>query len=244
LRIYASYKQDNWDEQLALAEFAYNNAKQASTKVSPFLLNTGRHPTLPISIEQTTVPAAEDMVERINNLIHIAQENLKKAQESQAKYANQRCREETFEPGDQVLLSTQHIEADGQRKRPSKKLQPRFIGPYKIIQEISPVAYKLELPPHLKIHPVFHVSLLQRYKANDERLFPDRVILPPPPIEVNNEEEFEVEAILDKRIKKFGKHQRTEYLVHWKGYPEHDSTWEPETNLQHAQEALEMYNRQ
>ena len=63
--------------------------------------------------------------------------------------------------GDHVYLSTRNIYSPVDKSRPTpKKLLPKFIGPYKIVQKISDVAYKLELPSKFKIHPVFHVFLL------------------------------------------------------------------------------------
>ena len=128
-----------------------------------------------------------------------------------------------------------------QSKRPTKKLQERYIGPYKILAVVSPVAYKLELPETMKVHPTFHVSLLKEYHPNKEDLFPGRIIPPPPPVIINNEEEYEVEQILDKRIRQYGKSAKTQYLVKWKGYPEYDATWEPEANLKNAQEKIQDY---
>ena len=246
LRIYVSYKQDDWDQHLALAEFACNNTKNASTKNTPFYLNYGRHPNTPISLmqAQTSVPAVEEFTIRMGELIKTAQDNMRHAQTLQATYANQHRREESFETGDQVLLSSAHIVQDNQKNRPSRKFQPRFYGPFEVLQEISPVAYKLKLPDTMKIHPVFHVSLLSRYKNNDAEKFPGRIIIPPEPVIVNNEEEFEVESILDKRIRKKGRKETTEYLVLWKGYPQHDATWEPEGNLQNARGKVEDFNNQ
>ena len=68
----------------------------------------------------------------------------------------------------QTVLSTKNINTPVDKERPTRKLSPKYIGPYKIIAEISKTAYKLELPANLKIHPVFHVSLLKPYKESDE----------------------------------------------------------------------------
>src|SRR5207253_2983180 len=102
--------------------------------------------------------------------------------------------------GDQVLLSSSHIHLASQAQCPSWKLQARFIGPYTIIAKVSPIAYKLKLPPSLNIHLVFHISLLQAYTTPST--IPDRVPfgpLPLPATTINDHEEFKVEAILDRR---------------------------------------------
>jgi len=122
------------------------------------------------------------------------------------------------------------------RNRPTKKLTPRFTGPYTIVKVISPVVYKLNLPETMKIHPVFHVSLLKPYQPS-----PDEFARPiPPPAIVESDtgqEEYEVEAILDKRIIR----KKTQYLVKWVGYPLHDATWEPVRNLSNAPEIIKEF---
>ena len=104
-----------------------------------------------------------------------------------------------FKVGDKVLLSSAHIQLAFQVAWPSKKLQSRFIGLYLIVEIISPVAYCLALPPTLKIHLVFHVSLLKLYALPEA--VPDREVkqLPPPAVLVDDHEEFEVEQILARR---------------------------------------------
>ena len=205
LRIFVNYKQNDWDQHLAAAEFAYNNSKQASSGMSPFYLATGQNPITPASLlhfsnDDSNVHTTNEFLEHMSTLIKIASENLIDAQERQSKYANIKRREESFQVGDKVLLSAKNISLDTQARRPSKKLQPRYIRPYEVIEVISPVTYKLKLPETLAIHPVFHVSLLKTYQDNLQE-FHDRIIKPPiPVITAEGQEEFEVEKILDQKI--------------------------------------------
>jgi hypothetical protein len=103
-----------------------------------------------------------------------------------------------------------------------------------IAQVISPVAYKLELPLNLHIHPIFHVALLKRYTVPTS--MPDRTPpnSPPDAVTIGDHAEFEVETILDKRTHR----RRIEYLVKWAGYPNYDATWEPLANLANASNAI------
>jgi hypothetical protein len=237
LRAYVTYKQDQWDEYLPAAEFAYNNSKQASTGFTPFELDCGQHPNTPITMTQPShVPAANDFIDHWNAMMKIAKDSLMEAQDRQTKYANQHRRHQEFKEGDQVLLSMRNINNPVDRQRPTKKLTNRFAGPYTITKVISATAYKLDLPATMKIHPVFHISLLKPYhlSPNDfERSTPPPAIITPE----SDHEEYEVETILDKRILR----NRPQYLIKWMGYPLHDATWEPLENLENAKETIKEF---
>jgi hypothetical protein len=239
LRAFVGYRQDDWDQQLTAAEFACNNAPNASTGMSPFQIN-GRDPLNPYTTQLAipdTIPSMAEFLETQVNATKRARDALVLAKASQERYANKSRREVSFQAGNMVLLSAQHIHLASQANRPSKKLQHRFLGPFTVIQQVSKVAYKLDLPESLKVHPVFHVSLLRPYK--DPATYPNRPAAkdPPPPVTVDDIPEYEVERILDHRKKR--RHQ--EYLVKWVGYPEHDASWEPEENLANAPEILHKY---
>ena len=238
LRAYSTYNQDQWDEYLPAAEFAYNNSKQTSTGYTPFELDCGQHPLTPASLlsQGTSVPAADNFLEHWENMIAMAKDSLREAQDNQTKYANQHRRHLTFNLGDKVLLSAQYINNPVDRNRPTRKLTPRYLGPYTISAIISTTAYKLNLPTTLRIHPVFHVSKLKLYKETEEFL---RATPPPPVILSDNSEEYEVETVLDKRTLK----GKTQYLVKWIGYPLHDATWEPVNNLKNANQKVKEFER-
>jgi len=245
LRFYTSYKQDNWDDLLPALEFAINNAKQASTDYSPFFLNYGFHPNTPhglIKPSESPVPSAKAFADEMAETFKQAKDNLLKAQQRQSRYANERRREEVFEVGEEVMLSTQNFVQESMKLRPSRKLTERFIGPFKINKMVSPVAAHLQLPESMKIHPVFHISLLKRFNKRPEHLNQPEDS-PPPPIFIQDHEEYEVEKILDKKETRRGRGLAVRYLVQWKGYPLSDATWEPLSNLGNAKEAIEDYER-
>jgi len=89
----------------------------------------------------------------------------------------------------------------------------------------------------MKIHPVFHVSLLEPYR---ESTILGRLPAPPPPIKINGEEEFEVSKIIDSRINR----RRLKYLVHWQGYEVSERTWEPAANLANTPKMIKKFHRQ
>jgi len=165
LRIYATYKQDQWDEYLPAAEFAYNNSKQTSTGFTPFELDCGQHPHTPITLGKkviTNVPAASDFIEHWNTMISTAKDHLREAQERQMKYANNHRRHLTFKLGDQVLLSMKNTNNPVDRNRPTKKLTPRFTGPYTISEVISPVVYRLDLPQTMTLGTIYKTHTASR----------------------------------------------------------------------------------
>jgi hypothetical protein len=103
--------------------------------------------------------------------------------------------------------------------------------------QVNPVSYRLEFPPTMHIHPIFHVSLLEPYKTSQ---IPSRIPLPPPPIEINHDVEYEVEETLDSRLR----HRRLEYFIHWKGYGISKRTWEPPSNCQNALDKIREFHHQ
>ena len=251
LRAYVDFNQKDWDKLLTAAEIAVNNSQQSSTQQTPFMLNYGQHPYLPLDVaisssDNCTNPAAIDRLQQLHNNIELAKKNLLSAQQRQSYYADQHRREVTFNIGDQVLLSTANLKLKVSEQTP--KLLSKFIGPFSIVQVISPVAYKLDLPYSLSsIHPVVHVSKLKLYN-NGISSFPHRSPPPirPPPLIIpdTNEIEYEVERIVDKRERRYGRGKRIEYLVLWKGYPDYEKTWEPEHNLKNAQEIIKQFHTQ
>ena len=246
LRAYVNYHRNDWDQHLVAAEIAHNNSQQASTSFSPYFLNYGQHPHFPLNrvtaSNHSNNPTATELIEQLYHDLDTATSNLKQAQERQAKYANQRRREVNFQLGDQVLLSTANLKNDKQ----APKLSPKFIGPFVIKRVVSPVTYELELPSSMAtIHPVFHISKLRAFQDGSAS-FPSRAVpntRPPAELLDNGEEAWEVERVVDKRTRRYGRHQRVEYLVIWKGYPEWEKTWEPEKNLRGARRVIQEYER-
>ena len=167
-------------------------------------------------------------------LLKMATDSISAAQDRQAKYANQHRRDDSFDVGDRVLLSTKNLQL---QQASTKKFLPRFLGPFKVGEVVSPVAYKLELPDSMKIYPVFHSSLLTRYMSDSGDLQRTSPMQPPAPVIVDDQPEFEVERILDRRVYR-GKIQ---YLVNWLGFSEYDSTWEPVHNLTHSKQAIQSF---
>jgi transposase InsO family protein len=162
LRHYVSPNQDDWDLKLPCAEFAVNNAVKQATGFSPFYLNYGRHPRGPVTVSMdTNIPAANEFVTGLNKAISQAKDSLISAQASMKRNADSHRRDLEFAVGEQVLLSSKNLRL---KTMGTKKLLPRFIGPFVILKRIGKLAYELELSQDMpKVHPVFHVSLLRPF---------------------------------------------------------------------------------
>ena len=211
LRIYVNYQQDNWSTLLPFAEFSYNNAEQASTKKSPFFSNYGYHPSLhfnQVVSQSSSVPASDDFIQQLQSLHEEIKSEVSLAQQQQAIYYNQHHRPTPeYKINDFVFLSARNISTI----RPSKKLDHKNLGPFKILDRIGSHAYRLDLPSSMKIHPVFHVSLLTPASNPDLPNFPERHVPPPPPVEVKGQEEWVVREILDSR--RHGRSRQLQYHI-------------------------------
>jgi hypothetical protein len=150
-----------------------------------------------------------------------AKASLLAARSRQKLFADEKRREVELDVGQDVLLSTVNFKLAHPGTR---KLLPKWVGPFKVIERVGKVAYKVELPPNLKMHNVFHVQLLKKYRDNG------KVQPPPPPIEIDDSLEYEVERVLGHREVKRGKQSRKEFLVNWLRYEHEHNTWEPECN--------------
>ena len=114
------------------------------------------------------------------------------------------------------------------RFRKKGKLSPRFIGPYEILERIGPVAYRLALPPKLaKLHDVFHVSMLRKYRSDESHILPVQEIQ----VQANLSYDEEPKAILAREVKQLGNKQVPLVKVLWQHHGREEFTWEPEATM-------------
>ena len=236
IRIFCNHHQNDWDDLLPSAEFAYANHIHSSTQMSPFMADVGRNPRMGFEphadAEDENAAAFRD---RLEESLSEAKAALTKAKEEYARYYNRR-REPApdFAPGDWVLLDASDIRTD----RPSTKFASLRLGPFKVVEAVGTGAYRLELPESMRrLHPVFPVVKLFPMPPDP---FPRRhANRPPDPILVDGEKHYEVEKILDSRIR----FRRTEYFVKWKGYNNSHNQWIPWYNLE-VDELIKEFHEQ
>jgi len=222
--------QNDWDDRLAVAEFAMNSAVNASTKATPFMLNYGQQPDTPVVAALRGMnPKVSPFVGKWKEQLAMARKCLTVAKERQKHFADKHRRPaEVYHEGDQVLIHMKHF-----RLAPGLKLKlaPRFLGPFTITKVVGPqnLSYKVALPPPLhRMHDVFHVSSLKKYVTGATRQ-------PPALAQVDAEEaNWVVDHISNAR----GSGARRQYLVHWMGGGE---TWEDEAFMQNHRGVIEAY---
>ncbi|EPS68408.1 hypothetical protein M569_06362, partial [Genlisea aurea] len=152
-------------------------------------------------------------------------DNLRRSQQIMEHYYNKKHRPLEFNVGEQVWLKPHGPQFAGLTGTKYSKLHPRYFGPFKIKSKIGELAYELDLPPEVQLHPVFHASRLKACvgekagTANEREQLQETRIVAENPTPV---------AILDKR--RNGK--KMEALVHWKNHSPADSTWESIEDLQ------------
>jgi hypothetical protein len=246
LRAYVSYLQDDWYDWLPLAEFTGNNSTSETTGVTPFLANSGQHPRMGYELstgiarphyQRSQALDANVFIDKMKEIEAHLQEEMSWAQAVYENTANShRAPAPAYQIGDEVFIDARHWKT----LRPSKKLDWKNAGPYKITQVVSSHAYRLELPKSIKVHDVFPTTKLRPGPTLTEAL-PGQIQDPPPPVEVEGEEEFAVERILDSRFNR--RRRRFEYLVRWIGYPDDETTWEPVEHVSQTQ-ALDIFHQQ
>jgi ''chromo'' (CHRromatin Organisation MOdifier) domain. len=177
--------------------------------------------------QQLDIKTADAFADEMAKITETLRSEMTMAQAQHAEYANDtRTAAPRYHEGDEVWLDTRNLSME----RPARKLSEKYIGPFRIAEAMGPVTYRLELPPALRIHDVFHTSLLRPAASdplpNQNEAVQHRVRLQK---EYMEKKEWMIEQILDSRITKnrHGK-RRLEYHVKWKGYP---PSWRPQQDL-------------
>ncbi|GJT97691.1 putative reverse transcriptase domain-containing protein [Tanacetum coccineum] len=153
-----------WVKHLPLAEFSYNNSYHASIKAALYEALYGQKCQSPVcwaKVGEAQLTGPKLIQETTKNIILIKQ-RMQAAQDRQKSYTDRKRKPIEFKVGDRVMLKVspwKGVVRFGKRG----KLNPRYVGPFKVLAKVGKVAYKLELPQELsRVHHTFHVSNLKK----------------------------------------------------------------------------------
>jgi len=232
LRAYINYQQDDWCGYLPLAECAYNNGYQERIKNTPFFANYGINPEY--EMIGHLIHRKRTKPEEMTQLHESLRNKMVAAQFQQKEYYDlHRKPDPNLQSGDMVWL----LPRKSKTPRPSKKLDYKKIRPFKILPKIGTSAYKLALPPSMAIQNTFHISILE---PDQDNRFPSQIKEPAPPIQIEGEEEYELDEIIDSRLH----YNKLQYRAKWKGYsPEHDKVGYPAENFNNAEHTVQRFHQ-
>ncbi|OIT32285.1 hypothetical protein A4A49_14426 [Nicotiana attenuata] len=187
----------SWNNE---AQLAFDSLKQAMV-------------TLPV----LALPNFNKLVAR-NTILDELKVNLTHAQVQMKLYVDAKRREVVFQPGDLVYLHMQPFKLRSLAKKVNQKLSAGYYGPYTVLSKIGEVAYRLGLPPHSLVHPVFYVSWLNRVVKDST---PVQQL--PPFLSEELEMQVQPKSVVDCRTLLNGSQ---EVLIKWKDLPDFENTWE------------------
>eukprot|EP00253_Pinus_taeda_P022139 PITA_22139 len=164
-----------------------------------------------------------EMLQEMEDMVKKVRANLKAAQDRQKNFADRKRRFKEYQVGDHVYIRIQARKGTLQW-RFCAKLAPRYFGPFQVLARVGPVAYQLALPSHIRIHNVFHVSMLKKYVYDPKHVIKWHNIR----VEPEGEVLAEPLSILDRREVELRKRVITQIKVHWQHYGPQEATWEDE----------------
>ncbi|GJT12145.1 putative reverse transcriptase domain-containing protein, partial [Tanacetum coccineum] len=217
---------NGWVKHLPLVEFSYNNSYHASIKAAPFEALYGRKCRSPVcwaEVGQVQLTGPELVQETTERIIQIKQ-RIQTARDRQKSYADLKRKPMEFQVGDKVMLKVspwKGVVRFGKRG----KLNPRYVGPFKVLKKVGAVAYKLELPQELsRVHNTFHVSNLKKCYSDD----PLVVLLEG--LQVDDKLYFVEEPveIMDRKVKQLRQSRVPIVKVRWNSRRGPEFTWERE----------------
>lgn len=220
LRCFVSTHPTKWAKWLSLCDYWYNTNWHSATDRTPFEVIYGhlpRHfgigPDCTISFDDLS-----QWLEQRQVIFSTVKQQLLRSQQRMKAQADKHRTERTFEVGESVFLKLQPYIQASFAPRANHKLAYKFFGPYKILERVGEVVYRLDLPASSKVHPMFHVSLLRNVLKPDQQILRS---LPPP------EAHLQIPAlILQRRVVMRGAKRVLQVLVQWSNGSTKLATWE------------------
>ncbi|KAA0037901.1 pol protein [Cucumis melo var. makuwa] len=219
----------SWDSHLHLMEFANNNSYQATIGMAPFEALYGKCCRSLVcwgEVGEQRLMGPE-LVQSTNEAIQKIRSRMHTAQSRQKSYADVRRKDLEFEVGDKVFLKVAPMRGVLRFERRGK-LSPRFVGPFEILEQIGPLAYRLALPPSLStVHDVFHVSMLRKYVPDPSHV----VDYEPLEIDENLSYTEQPVEVLAREVKTLRNKEIPLVKVLWRNHRVEEATWEREDDM-------------
>ena len=223
LRCMTAETPTSWSKWLGLAEWWYNTTFHSAIRSTPYEIIYGQPPPLhlPYLPGESSSSVVDRSLQKREEVINMLKFHLLHAQNRMKQYADAHRSPREFKIGDHVYLKLQPYRQHTLKNRKiPHKLSPHFYGPFRVVDRIGLVAYKLLLPPEAAIHDTFHVSQLK--------------LCPNPPTSSPAVPQYwldlgiskEPEAILETKTVKRQNTAATKVLVQWKGETPATATWE------------------
>ncbi|GKE60494.1 putative reverse transcriptase domain-containing protein [Tanacetum coccineum] len=226
LRAYVIDFGKGWVNHLSLVEFSYNNSYHASIKAAPFEALYGRKFHSPVcwaEVGQVQLTSPEIVQETTEKIIQI-KKRMQVTHDRQKSYADLKHKPMEFQVGDKVMLKVspwKGVVHFGKRG----KLNPKYVGPFKVLEWVGDVAYKLELPQELsRVHNTFHASNLKKCYADEP------LAVPLDGLHFDDKLQFVEEPvkIMDREVKRLRQSRVPIVKVRWNSRRDPEFTWERE----------------
>ena len=214
--------------------------KELSAEALEAAANSDGALTVPMTAaDESRVPAARHLHGKMSQVYAEAKQSLAVARHRQQQQTDRHRKDNSllYPVGGKALLSTKDINL---RLPPggTKKLMPRYVGPFDILERIGPVAYRLNLPLNFKgIHNVFHVSRMHPWREDGKRKPP-----PPESFELDGEPHWNVEKILAHEHRLVGNKVKTFFTIKWEDFSDEADTVEPAAMLDNCPDPLREYS--
>ena len=240
LRVFTNYLQDNWVDLLLLAEHAYNASSNFITKRSFFFVNQERENHSYQLMNQHSKDKsinANEMTKKLQTLYEAMKKELTQAQNKQIYWYNQKRKSHILEMRTKVWLRMINLKT----QRLFKKLDYKKTELFEIIKAVEQLSYKLKLLVAMRIHSVFHISLLESLRSNalSSRIKESSLSIETIIDEDIDDREWEIKKILNSRRRR----RELEYLVFWKDYESKDNQWVSFNDAKEAAKAIKNFHR-